>query len=292
MLSDQEKKELRQEIKSNQHEVFVVSYEEMDAIIRSSPKGEMPHVQEAWQKLKRKAEVGASYYASADDIRTLSKLVGDLGGFATKAYVKTYGGKPHIILKGHPGLRSVLTGTKYGIKNPKVITMGLGKAGAIHAAKSGGVLSVVLLSVYRVADYFLTDEATLSQLVGYLATDIVKIGIATGASIGAASVLVGAGVTLAVGPIIAVVIVGVATSVALSVLDDQFGITDRIIAGLDEISEGAQSYAERIKEDLQKKASEAVASVIDYTAEKTTQLVFDFARHQANRLLFNKPRVY
>lgn len=92
------------------------------------------------EKLKGNAEVGASYYASADDLRTLSKLVGDLGGFASKAYVKTYGGKPHIILMGHPGLRHVLTGAKYSIKNPKVITMGLGKIGAIHAAKSGGIL--------------------------------------------------------------------------------------------------------------------------------------------------------
>ena len=164
MLSEQEKKELKYQIKSNQHEVFVVSIEEMDAIVKSSPKG---NVQNTWQKLKNKAEVGASYYASVDDLRTLSKLVGDLGGFATKAYVKTYGGKPHIILKGHSGLRRVLTGTKYGIKNPKVITMGLGKAGAIHAAKFGGILSVVLLSTYRVADYFLTDTATLSQLIGY-----------------------------------------------------------------------------------------------------------------------------
>jgi hypothetical protein len=36
MLSDQEKAELRQQLKANQHEVFVVSFEEMDAIVRSS----------------------------------------------------------------------------------------------------------------------------------------------------------------------------------------------------------------------------------------------------------------
>jgi len=196
MLSVQEKKELKKKINSNQHEIYIVSIEEMDAIVQSSPKANLPHIKKAWQKLKGKAEVGVSYYSSADDLRTLSKLVGDLGGFTTKAYVKTYGGKPHIILKGYPGLRRILTGTKYGIKNPKVITIGLGKAGAIHAAKSGGILSVVLLSAYRVADYFLTDNATLSQLIGTLATDVVKVGLATGASIVAASALVGFGVTL------------------------------------------------------------------------------------------------
>ena len=241
---------------------------------------------------KLKLSLAASYYASVDDLRTLSKLVGDLGGFATKAYVKTYGGKPHIILKGHSGLRRVLTGTKYGIKNPKVITMGLGKAGAIHAAKFGGILSVVLLSTYRVADYFLTDTATLSQLIGYLATDIVKVGIATGASIGAASVLVGAGVTLAIGPIVAVVIVGVVTSMALSVIDEKFGITDRIVAGLDEIGENTQSYAERVKDNLHNRVNEATASIIDYAIDTSKRIVVNFAKHQISKFLSNKPRIY
>ena len=55
MLSDQEKKELRQQIKSNQHEIFVVSIEEMDAIVRSSPAGRLPHIKNAWQQWKGNA---------------------------------------------------------------------------------------------------------------------------------------------------------------------------------------------------------------------------------------------
>lgn len=291
MLSDQEKKELKQQIKSNQHEVFVVSIEEMDAIVKSSPKGNLPHIKNAWQKLKGKAETGASYYASADDLRTLSKLVGDLGGFATKAYVKSYGGKPHIILKGHPGLRHVLTGTKYGIRNPKVITMGLGKAGAIHAAKSGGILSVVLLSAYRVTDYILTDEATLSRLIGSLATDVVKVGVATGASIAAASGLVALGFTVAIGPIAAVVLVGVLTSVALSFLDEHYGITDRVIAGLDDISDNVRSGVERAKEDFYKKAGDLAGSVFDYAVDSAKTILINTAKHTLDKFLSGRPRL-
>jgi len=266
--------------------------EDMDAIIRSKPKGKLAHVQQSWGKIKEKAETGASYYASADDLRTLSKLVGELGGFATKAYVKTYGGKPHIILKGHPGLRRVLTGTKYGTKHPKVITMGLGKAGAIHAAKSGGLLSVVLLSAYRVADYFLTDEATLRQLIGSLATDVVKAGIAAGASIGAASALVGMGFTIAIGPIAAVVIVGIAVSMALSAIDSHYGITDRVIAALDEAGQDTQSYMERAKQRIQNDIGEATASAIDYALDSARKAVINTANHQLDRFLSNRPRVF
>lgn len=292
MISDQEKKELKQVIRSNQHEVFVISIDEMDAIIKSSPKGKLTQIQTPWQKLKNKAELGANYYASADDLRTLGKLVGDLGGFATKAYVKTYNGKPHIILKGHPGLRKVLTGTKYGIKNPKVLTMGLGKTGAIHAAKSGGILSVVLLSAYRVADYFLTDESTLSQLIGSLATDIVKVGIVTGVSIAAASAVVGLGVAVAVGPIIAVVVVGVITSMALGEIDNHYGITDRVIAGIDNFDEGFQSWLQMTKNNLIDKANEVTAAVLDYAVDSAKVIIIDTSKHQLRKLLSDRPRVF
>lgn len=291
MLSDQEKQELKQQITSNQHEVFVVSIEEMDAIVQSSPKWNLPHIKNAWKKLKDKAETGASYYASADDLRTLSKLVGDLGGFATKAYVKTYGGKPHIILKGHPGLRRFLTGTKYGIKNPKVITMGLGKAGAVHAAKSGGILSIVLLSAYRVTDYFLTDQATLSQLIGSLATDVVKVGVATGASIAAASAVVALGFTVAIGPIAAVVLVGVGTSMALSVLDEHYGITDRVVAGLDDISADIGDRIEGVKQNLYRNAGELADSVFDYAVDSARAILINATRHTLDKLLTGRPRL-
>lgn len=290
MLSNQDKVNLKQQIKLNQHEVFLVSMEEMDAIVKSSQKGNLPHIKSAWQKLKIKAEVGVSYYASADDLRTLSKLVGDLGGITTKAYLKSYGGKPHIILKGYPGLRRVLTGTKYGIKNPKVISMGLGKSGAIHAAKSGGILSIILLTTYRVADYFLTDDATLSQLIGKLATDVVKVGITTGVSITAAVVM--GGFSIAVGPIFAVVVIGFGVSWILGVADEKLGITDRLIDGLDELEAGIQSTVASKKQEAAGMARKVVDSVVDYAIVSARRIVVNTAQDYLRKYFPKIPRVY
>ena len=92
MLSEKEKKELQQKIQSNKHEIYVVSFEEMDAIIKSSPKGTKQSVQAKWEKIKGKVGIGASYYSSADDAVTMTKLIGDLGGVGARAYIKTYGG--------------------------------------------------------------------------------------------------------------------------------------------------------------------------------------------------------
>ena len=289
MLTEKEKKELQQKIQSNKHEVYVVSFDEMDAIIKSSPSGNKPSVQAAWQKLKGKAEVGASYYASTDDAVTMAKLIGDLGGVGARAYIKSYGGKPHIILKGHAGLRTVLTGTKYGIKNPKVISMGLGRSGAVTAAKQGGILTVVLLSAYRVADYFLTDQTTLSQLIGTLATDVVKVGIATGAAILTATIAGAA--TFAVGPIVAVVFVGVGMSILLESADNHLGITNRVIAGLDELGGHADSFIAHKKRQALNSAVKAVDEVIDYAVESARVIATNWARKTLHEYLSPFSRV-
>ncbi len=288
MLTEKEKKELQQKIQMNTHEVYVVSFDEMDTIIKSSPKGKKASVQAAWQKIKGKVGVGANYYASADDAVTMAKLIGDLGGIGARAYIKSYGGKPHIILKGHAGLRTVLTGTKYGIKNPKVISMGLGKSGAVAAAKQGGILTVILLSAYRVADYFLTDQATLSQLIGTLATDVVKVGIATGASILAATAF--GALTFAIGPIIAVVAVGVGVSMLLEYADNRLGITNRVIVGLDELGDNAESYIAQKKRQALNATGKAVDEVIDYALESARAIAVTWVRKTLREYLSPFPR--
>lgn len=296
MLTEAEKHEMRQMISTNQHEVYILSLEEMDHVFASGKKN--PLVQEKWQKYKSKVELSANYYSSGQDIFLLNKLLADMGYTGARAYVKYYGGKPHIILKGYPGLRKILNATKYGVQNAKVVKMGLGKHGGINAAKSGGILTIVLVTAFRVVDYFLRDDATLSQLFGALATDIVKIGIVTGASVAAATgvsmfgaamtsgVATGAlaGMVVAVGPLVAVIAVGLLVSVAMAKLDEHYGITDKVIAALDEISEKGISgiIAEKKRLIVQRGsqvANDTVDSVIDYAVDKVQQILVQATRN-------------
>jgi len=299
MLTEKEKKEVRQVINQNKHEVYIVSLEEMDNVIINGVKGNI--IKDQWKKLKSKLEFSANYYSTGSDIVLLGKLMGDLGYAGTKAYIKYYGGQPHIILKGYPGLRKIFTGTRYGLQNAKVIQMGLGKHGAVKAARGGGVLTIILLSVYRVVDFFLTDTATLNQLIGTLATDVVKVGIATGASIAAGIGISAAGAALstgaatgvlvgfivAIGPLVAVIAVGALVSLALSYADEKYQLTDKVIAALDEIEEkGIQGIIEEKKQALINKGNailnNATDSVIDYAIEKAQKIfvntVNDFFR--------------
>jgi len=129
----------------------------------------------------------------------------------------------------------------------------------------------------------------LSQLIGTLATDIVKVGIATGASIVMATVA--GATTFAVGPILAVVVVGFGVAYLLEKVDSSLGITDRVVAGLDELGEDAQYYIALKKKQAINVADDAVDGVIEYAIESARRIVINWVRSGLNEYLSPLPRV-
>lgn len=106
-----------------------------------------------------------------------------------------------------------------------------------------------------------------------------------------ATALVGFGVTLAIGPMIAVVAVGVLASMALGEIDNQYGITDRVILGLDELSQDIQSQIQKAKQNILDKAGAAADQIIDYAIDSAKVILIDAAKHQLHRFLSGTPRV-
>jgi len=306
MLTAAQKNKVRSELHANRHDVYLFSMEEMDKLIATMKNINTSKMKlEAWERLKDKVQFSANYFSAGKDIVLLNTLLADFGYVGAKAYIKAYKGVPHIILKGNPRLRSIFTGTRYRLDNAKVVKMGLGKLGAIKDAKGGGILTIVLVTGYRVLDYFLRDNATLSQLFGALSTDIIKVGISTGLSMAAAAgttaagmAMVGSssaaaaalgGVIVAIGPLVAVIAIGVVTAYALDVLDERYHITDHVIAALDELSEkGISGVLEEKKRNLMQGATRiannAIDSVIDYIAAEAEQVFFHFLRNLAYRI--------
>jgi len=270
---------VRNTIKQNSHELYALSLDEFDRsfkVLAGSPK--YASQRSNWEVLRKGVEAGANYTASGKDLGTLTKLFADLGFSGTKAYIKYYKGRPYVIFKGSPALRKIFTGTRYGLQNAKVVHMGIGRSGAISAARSGGVLTIVLVSAFRIADYILTDQMTLNHLVGTLATDVVKIGIATGASIiaaaGAAAVF-----TVAIGPTIAAIGVGLLVSYGLSKLDDHYEITTKVIAALEELERRKNAKMKSLEQDVIDWTGKLADGVIDYAADEARRILINTAKH-------------
>lgn len=284
-MDDVDRKHIKDQMVQNKHEAYVLDLEELDQVVRigfASPA--KVNQRQAWDVLRGKLSTIANHTASIQDLSKLAKIFADLGFAGTKAYVKYHAGKAYIIFKGNPRLRSIFTGTRYGLHNAKVVQMGLGAQGAMRAVKSGGILTVILVGAFRILDYILTDQTTMNQLVGTLATDVIKIGLATGAAIVAGAAF-GAVFTVAVGPLVAAIAVGALVAYGLDKLDAHYALTERVIAALDELETGIEQVIRQKKQQALAAVNTIANSAIDYAVYEARRIAINAARHYMGKAL-------
>jgi len=290
-------KDISREIRSNDNTVIILTPREIRALwiqeMKNRGRLSNKEADSLWEEWKFLPEFLAENAGNIDTGKSIAKLLKDLGSWGAQAYVKQYGGKSYIILKGYSGLRTILNASRYGIKNPKVLQMGLGKLGAIKSAKGGGILTVVAVAAIRIIDFFLNDKATLYQLIGTLATDVVKIAAATGASMLAATWVAGAAATatFALGPLVAVLFVGFFTAAALDWLDNKYHITEMVIEGLKQVSEFTSEQLRRLQSsviDLGKKAKSNVINKVNQASSAAIETAADYVADQVERYIVKR----
>ena len=107
----------------------------------------------------------------------------------------------------------------------------------------------------------------MGKLLGTVASDLAKILISSGAST-LAAMTVGAVTTIAAGPLIAAIFVGIAVGITLEAIDQRFGITDKLVAAIDEALESLfDKTFGKLARELQK-----VENVLEYQAAHGLQI--------------------
>lgn len=188
------------------------------------------------------------YGVHAADAYHIATLIRAFNGVGLRSYTKVVEGKTYIIFKGYAGIRQILTGTRYLANNAKIIQLGLGQKGINNVVKSGAVLSIFVISGMRAADYLLRDKATMAELIGGIGVDVAKLGVSTAAAWTAGTVtgVVFSGFTL--GPLIAVVVVGVLVSLKLDAEDKHYKIEDKVVEFLEKSQQEVAELARIIEE--------------------------------------------
>ncbi|WP_370981001.1 hypothetical protein [Agaribacterium sp. ZY112] len=173
-----------------------------------------------------------AYYVPIQDSRVVLEIMKELG-ITGEIVMKNVRGKSYVILKGTPGNRNLLRGTRYLSNNPQIIKMAIGTKAVSRSIVKGSLVTLIITVPLSIADVCLKDDFTMGRLFGTLATDITKVLISSGAA-SLAALAVGAVTTVAAGPLIAAIFVGVAVGVALESLDQRFGITDKLVKAIEE----------------------------------------------------------
>jgi hypothetical protein len=233
--------QLRKELQDNEIVLQVLPVAELFAEWNLS-KGINPS--SAYKNLK----TGAGLVAPLIDSATAFRICKDLG--LTGSYVlKTVGDKQYIIFKGYAGTRSIFTAPRYLATNKKVIKMAIGTAGIKNAVRGGGILTIVLFTGINIVECILNDKATLSYFVGTMATDLIKVGTSAivAATIGIA---VGGTTALVAGPLVIAIGVGVMTGWLLDTIDIEYGLTDKLVAVIEQFGQQFSKEKNRLEGSL------------------------------------------
>jgi hypothetical protein len=169
---------------------------------------------------------------SVVDVMLIAKVTSALGYRWTKIVVKpNRAGNLTIILKGDPTVRKAfLQGTTFLTTNAKMIQLGIGVRGTTSVAVGGFVLGLVVSVGIESLNYILDDQKTMLDLVGAIGVEAVKSGLAIAAGIALGAVVGLSGV--AVLPLIVVAGVTLGVGIGLNILDNEFGIKEKVIRAL------------------------------------------------------------
>ena len=199
----------------------------------------------------------APYVSPIMDTATLARVCKDLG-IGGKAITKVINGRQYIAFTGYAGLRTIFTGTTYSIENRKVINMAIGAIGVKKMVRSGGIITICITVPLTVLEAFLSDHSSCYELVGNIASDLLKIGVPL-LMAEVAGLAVGAFTTIAILPIAITIAVGLLTGIVLNNLDDKYQLTEKLIVALEGFgTETSDGYAhihksiERIPHELEK----------------------------------------
>lgn len=78
----------------------------------------------------------------------------------------------------------------------------------------------------------------------------------------------------------------------LSALDEHYGITDKVIAGIEGLGDDVNSYIKRAKENAEKSVANAASEVFDYVIEAAARVVINTAKHTLQDFLSPRPRTF
>ncbi len=224
----------------------------------------------------------------AADLYALTNTLRALGVAGTQVYTKTSNGKTYLILKGYPGLRNLVKGTRFLTTNAQIVQLGLGVRGAANVAKGGFILGLVVTTGIEITDFILNDQKTMFDLVGSIGYEMVKSGVVAGLALGA-GVIAGSFVSVAVAPLVGMVVMACAIGYVLNELDSHYGVKNRVLKGLKalptdiekgiyQLKASTLEQIEHVKSDFDRKILDAenqLNKAVDKAATKAAELLIE-----------------
>ena len=103
------------------------------------------------------------------------KIVFTLKGLGVKAVQYSYGGKMYVKITGYPSLRRILNGTRYRVNHPKLLELGIGKAGVRAGTISGAKFCIWFSACWRLVELIFRSDHDVAAFLGNITMDVAKV---------------------------------------------------------------------------------------------------------------------
>lgn len=152
------------------------------------------------------------------------KLVIRFQSLGIRALKCRIGGTDYIKLTGYPALRRILNGTRYSLRNPQILEMGIGIRGLGTSIVKGTKFCICCSLAWRAVELIFKSNYDLVDFLVDVTMDVAKIivsSVAVGV-VGGIFVLLGAPVIITTFVVIGV---GIILNAGLNTLDDKVGLS-------------------------------------------------------------------
>ena len=195
------------------------------------------------------AASAAKNIAKLVSYKDAGKLVFNLKGLGIKAEPYLAKGVTYIKISGYPSLRRILNGTRYAVNNPKILELGIGKAGIDAGILSGARFCIYFSAAQRAVEFIFSSEHEVAKFIGNITMDVAKVLVTMFVTKISLTIVTGIATSLSIVipislGIIIVVSLGVLITAGLIYLDGEYSVSKNVIAS---IKKGMQAHQDIIK---------------------------------------------
>lgn len=230
---------LKQRLDKDAQHVMLLSLEEAQDVIDDLLKSNAMSSATTYAGNIKDAAGGAANIVKLISYKDAGKIVFTLTGLGIKAVQYSYGGKMYVKITGYPSLRRILNGTRYRANHPKLLELGIGKAGVQAGIVSGALFCIWFSACWRLVELIFRSDHDVAAFLGNITMDIAKVIV----TVFVTKVVVGGVASLATafsaslvvpiwGEIVIVVVLGLFITSLLDVYDKNNKLSNMLIESI------------------------------------------------------------
>lgn len=165
----------KQRLDQDAQHVMLLSLEEAQGVIDDLLKSNSMSLATTYAGNIKDAASGAHNIVKLISYKDAGKIVFTLKGLGVKAIQYSYGGKMYVKITGYPALRRILNGTRYSANHPKLLELGIGKAGVRAGIISGARFCIWFSACWRLVELIFRSDHDIAAFLGNITMDMAKV---------------------------------------------------------------------------------------------------------------------